>query len=77
MLVLFMSEQPTPSEIAAVESMEGPEQINVIGREAYVDYTDGAAGFKLMPNRLEKLLGRTGTARNWNTIEKLADRASS
>lgn len=77
MLVLFMSEQPTSSEIAAVENVEGPEQIKVIGREAYIDYTNGVAGSKLTPSRLEKLLGRSGTARNWNTIEKLVDQASS
>ena len=76
MLVLFMAETPSPSEIAAVESFEGPETVKVIGREAYIDYRNGVEGSKLTPGRLEKLLGRSGTARNWNTIAKLLDQAS-
>lgn len=76
MLVLFMSEKPSSSEIAAAESFDGPEQVKVIGKEAYIDYKNGVAGSKLTPGRLEKLLGRSGTARNWNTIGKLVDQAS-
>ncbi len=76
MLVLFMSAMPTPSQIADTESFDGPERVKVIGREAYIDYKKGVAGSKLVPGRLEKLLGRSGTARNWNTIRKLVDEAS-
>ena len=77
MLVLFMAMTPSPSHIAAVESFDEPERIKVHGREAYIDYRNGVAGSKLTPARLEKLLGRSGTARNWNTIEKLINETSS
>ena len=75
MLVLFMSKQPTKSEIMAAHSFGGPERVRVIGKEAYIDYINGVARSKLTPGRLERLLGRSGTARNWNTIGKLVDQA--
>lgn len=71
MLVLFMADQPTSSEINALESIEKVEPTRVIGRETFIDYKSGVARSKLTPGRLEKLLGRSGTARNWNTIKKL------
>ena len=77
LLVLFMSTTPTPSQIATVESSDGPERVKVNGKEAYIDYKNGVARSKLAPARLEKLLGRSGTARNWNTIRKLINEASS
>ena len=77
MLVFFMSEQPVSTEIAALENTEKAEQAKVIGREAYVDYKNGVAGSKLTSGRLETLLRRSGTARNWNTIRRLVDMASS
>lgn len=76
MLVLFMSTTPAPSQIATLEDFDGPERITVRGHEAYIDYREGVGKSKLTPARLEKLLGRSGTARNWNTIRKLIDQAS-
>lgn len=77
MLVLFMSTAPAASQVAALERFEGPERIRVRGHEAYIDYKEGVGRSKLTPVRLEKLLGQSGTARNWNTICKLVDRVSS
>lgn len=76
MLVFFMSTTPAASQIAALERLEGPERIMVRGNEAYIDYKEGVGQSKLTPVRLEKLLGRSGTARNWNTIRKLVERVS-
>lgn len=76
MLVLFMATSPSPAHIAAVEGFDGPERINVRGREAYIDYRDGVGKSKLTPVRLERLLGQPGTARNWNTIKKLINETS-
>ena len=76
MLVLFMSSAPSGSEIAAVGAYDGPERIAVKGNEAYIDYVNGVAGSRLTPARLEKLLGRPGTARNWNTVQRLAEKSA-
>ena len=76
MLVLFMGSAPGAGDIKTLAAYDGPETIECIGREVYIDYADGVAGSKLTPARLEKMLGRTGTARNWNTIRKLVEKTS-
>ncbi len=76
MLVLFMKRAASVEETAAIGRYDGPERITLIGREAYIDYCAGVAVSKLTPMRLEKLLGQSGTARNWNTVQKLVDAAA-
>lgn len=61
--------------IAAVHS--GPEQIEIAGENAYITYPQGIGKSKLTNALLEKHLGVSGTARNWNTIRKLLDAAAS
>ncbi len=60
----------------AIESLRdgyrGPEKIHVAGREAYVIYPDGQGKSKLTNALIERKLGVAGTARNWNTVLKLA-----
>ena len=46
--------------------------MQVHGREVFIDYLDSVGRSKLTPARLERLLGQPGTARNWNTLAKLA-----
>ena len=50
----------------------GPELIKVAGREAYITYPAGIGGSKLTAAVIERKLGTRGTARNWNTVLKLA-----
>jgi uncharacterized protein (DUF1697 family) len=42
------------------------------GRHAYIYYPDGVGRSKLTAALIEKHLGCRGTARNWNTVQKLA-----
>ena len=72
MLVLFLDHPPAPERIAAVIAHGGPEPVQVHGREVFIDYLDSVGRSKLTPARLERLLGQPGTARNWNTLTKLA-----
>ena len=72
--VMFLKSAP-PAEavqalLAAVEPM--PERAAVRGREAYLYYADGAGTSKLTNALIERKLGVRGTARNWNTVGKLA-----
>ncbi|MDA4848286.1 DUF1697 domain-containing protein [Hoeflea poritis] len=76
LLILFMDAAPTADQIKALEVYDGPEIIKCFGREAYIDYVNGVARSRATPARLEKMLGRSGTARNWNTVKKLVDRTS-
>ena len=74
--VMFLS---GPPGTAAQESLEnahsGPEKIHFAGQELYLYYPDGMGRSKLTNVFIERHLGLTGTARNWNTVMKLAHMA--
>ena len=72
MLVLFLDHPPAPDRIAALAGHGGPEPVQVHGREVFIDFHDSVGRSKLTPARLERLLGAAGTARNWNSLQKLA-----
>jgi len=71
MLVLFMEGEPTIDTRQALTRYDGPERVHLSGGEVFVDYVEGVARSKLTAGRLERIFGRPGTARNWNTIQKL------
>ena len=49
-----------------------PEVIVIEGAEAYVWTPDGVKAMTLSYAHLEKRFGVVATARNWNTLEKIA-----
>jgi uncharacterized protein (DUF1697 family) len=67
-------------DAAAVKTLrdgyKGPETIHVAGRDAYLIYPEGQGNSKLTNALIERKLGVAGTARNWNTVLKLAALAS-
>lgn len=67
----FRSEMP---DFDWIEGYEGPETIRVCGKHLVVDYNGGVANSKL-PGMIEKKTG-PATARNWNTVRALAERAA-
>ncbi len=72
-LVVFL--QAMPNDAAHVNgviaSYAGNEQITLRGDTLYVYYPDGMGKSKLDNTFIEKKLKLIGTARNWNTIQKL------
>ncbi len=70
LLVCFMDGAVSATGLA---DYRGPERFKAIGRELYVDYINGVGTSKLTPAVIERRLGQRGTARNWNTIAKLAE----
>jgi uncharacterized protein (DUF1697 family) len=69
-VVFFLKSTPSAAEKKVLEAAQGgPEQQRVVGREVYVTYPEGQARSRL---KLKAL----GTARNWNTVTKLAALAS-
>jgi uncharacterized protein (DUF1697 family) len=71
--VSFLADEPDPAaadEFAALDL--APEQAWVVGREAYLWCPRGAAETRLSSAFLERRLGVACTARNWNTVSKLA-----
>ncbi|HWD66532.1 MAG TPA: DUF1697 domain-containing protein [Caulobacteraceae bacterium] len=75
LVAIALKTSPAAEAEAAVNAIEGPERARVIGREAVIYYPDGQADTKAAGARLDKALGARGTARNWNTVLKLADLA--
>ena len=73
LLVLFMATPPDASQAAAARAHRGPERVAVAGREAFIDFVEGVGRSKLTAAKLERLLGRPGTARNWNTVRRLRE----
>ena len=53
-------------------ALTGPEGVDAIGRQAYAVYLNGFGRSKLTNALIEKHLGSSCTARNWNTVLKLA-----
>jgi len=72
LLVMALKVAPDADAIDALRAAyRGPESIHVHGREAYLVYPNGVGRSKLTGSLLERKLGVTGTARNWNTVLKL------
>ena len=53
-------------------AITGPERLRAAGRELYIVYPDGIGRSPLTGVLIERVLGTRGTARNWNTVLKLA-----
>lgn len=68
LLVLVMKTHvDRPTATAYLEAYEGPERIEIVGREVFIHYPDGQGASALSLTRFGN-----GTARNWNTVVRLA-----
>lgn len=73
LLLMPLKAAPSPGAIAALKAaIQGPERVHVDGTEAYLVYPAGVGRSKLTPAVIERKLQTRGTARNWNTVQKLA-----
>jgi uncharacterized protein (DUF1697 family) len=76
LLMMCLRDAPMPAQVKALqESITGREMVKAKGRHAYFVYPDGVGRSKLTIQKIEKALGTRGTARNWNTVLKLAELA--
>jgi uncharacterized protein (DUF1697 family) len=72
--VAFLSEPPKAAAVKAFDAAGyAPDELQVVGREAYLLYPDGYAQTKLTNAVIEKALGVRATSRNWRTVTALAD----
>jgi uncharacterized protein (DUF1697 family) len=53
-------------------AIKGKEYADAKGRAAYIVYPEGQGPSKLTISVIERAVGSRGTARNWNTVLKLA-----
>ncbi|MDQ6800384.1 MAG: DUF1697 domain-containing protein [Acidobacteriota bacterium] len=73
LLVLFLERAPEGENLKALQAaIKGRETFRAGGRHLYMVYPDGVGTSKLTHAVIEKKLGMRGTARNWNTVSKLA-----
>ena len=73
LVVAFHKAPVDQAAIARVASgYAGPERMIAIDRELYTDYPDGQGRSNLPPLLQKSKLSQGNTARNWNTVSKLA-----
>ena len=60
-----------PALAELVKVIPGREQAKLVGQQLYLVYPDGIGESKLTATLIEKKLGVAGTARNWNTAQKI------
>jgi uncharacterized protein (DUF1697 family) len=70
--VMFLDKVPDATHQAALaQAHKGPELLEIRGPEIYLYYPDGVGRSKLSGAFIERKLDVAGTARNWNTLEKI------
>jgi len=72
-VLMALKTAPPAAAVKALRAQyKGPETFEVIGRDAYVIYPEGQGRSRFSNAMIERRLGVAGTARNWNTVLKLA-----
>lgn len=73
LVVMFLKAAPNANDVKAVQAaIAGPEIVRADGRHLYIVYPAGIGKSRLTNVLIEKKIGIRGTARNWNTVLKLA-----
>ncbi|MDE1985347.1 MAG: DUF1697 domain-containing protein [Alphaproteobacteria bacterium] len=71
--VVFLKDKPVRKNLDSLKAcITGREYFHALGRELYVVYPDGFATSKFTLSVIDRKLETRGTARNWNTVLKLA-----
>jgi uncharacterized protein (DUF1697 family) len=75
--VTFLTAKPSAAKVKAIDAPAFvPDVFKVAGREIFACYPKGYGNSKLTLPLFERALGLEGTARNWNTVTKLAAMAA-
>ena len=74
MAVLFLTERPSPDQIFKVAKVDyPPDKFRISGPEVFIYCPNGFGRTKLYTNFFENKMKVVGTARNWNTINKILE----
>jgi uncharacterized protein (DUF1697 family) len=72
-VVMCLKHVPAAESLSSLKkAIRGPEYFECHKRELYLVYPDGMGRTKLTGALIEKTLATRGTARNWNTVQKIA-----
>jgi uncharacterized protein (DUF1697 family) len=78
LVLMVMKDRVEPAEVAALAANHtGPERMAAGDRHLYIHYPDGVGGSRLTGARIERRMRMLGTARNWNTVKRIAAASSS
>jgi uncharacterized protein (DUF1697 family) len=73
LVVVFLKSKATARAFDELRAaITGPEIVHGDGQQAYIVYPDGIGRSRLTAALIERKLATRGTARNWNTVMKLA-----
>jgi uncharacterized protein (DUF1697 family) len=73
LLLVALKDACSAASVTALQAwIPGPERVAAVGRHLYVVYPEGVGRSKLTSAVIERKLDTRGTARNWNTVLKLA-----
>ena len=72
LVVVFLKTKPKRQGELDVSNY-GPEELIIEGRELFVHYPNGQGRSKLTNAVVAREVGVPGTARNWNTVNKLVE----
>jgi len=73
LLAIPLKAAPAHGALEALRAaIKGREEVEIVGRDAYLVYPDGVGRSRLTIGLIEKRLGVRGTGRNWNTVLKIA-----
>jgi uncharacterized protein (DUF1697 family) len=76
--VAFLDGAPAKKAAAGLDpDRSPPDRFSIRGREIYLHFPKGSGRSKLGIDYFERTLGVTATARNWNTVLKLAELTAS
>lgn len=73
LVVMPLKSVPAAAHLTALAgAIRGREKMKAVGKQLYIVYPDGIGTSKFTGSLIEKQLATRGTARNWNTVLKLA-----
>lgn len=74
LVVVFLKGEPEAAAVDALRAkIKGPEEVAAGPGCLYASYPDDIGHSKLTAALIERALKLRGTARNWNTVTKMAD----
>ncbi len=73
MLILSKNPPKPDAAIALQERATEDERVIKVGETLWVHFPAGVAKSKLSPALLDRIIGSTATARNWNTVLKIGE----
>ncbi|HET8825823.1 MAG TPA: DUF1697 domain-containing protein [Terriglobales bacterium] len=70
--VVFLSETPPAEAIKKLEAIvKAPDQVRHKGKEIYFYFPNGVSGSSIWKHNLDRVIGISGTMRNWRTVNTL------